>query len=117
MSELAQRCPTCGGLVDILTDKVEGTSFMRSIETGALEDLIAAQEAVELEAASAASFQRQRNMAAADVELLSYGLRQIAARPTVERNPDGVDQAAATMKMIAEDTLAACKRTTGGNDV
>lgn len=32
-------------------------------------------------------------------------LEEIANRPEVERNPDGVDQAAATMKLIATEAL------------
>lgn len=32
-------------------------------------------------------------------------LEEIARRPTVERNPDGDDQAAATMQLIARETL------------
>lgn len=32
-------------------------------------------------------------------------LELIAARPTVERNPDGEDQAAATMQLIARQAL------------
>lgn len=32
-------------------------------------------------------------------------LREIAARPTVERNPDGDDQAAHTMQLIAREAL------------
>lgn len=32
-------------------------------------------------------------------------LRMIAARPTVERNPDGVDQAAWSMQLIAKEAL------------
>jgi hypothetical protein len=34
-------------------------------------------------------------------------LREIATRPVVERNPDGDDQAAHTMQMIAREALAA----------
>lgn len=34
-------------------------------------------------------------------------LEEIARRPTVERNPDGDDQAAHTMQLIARETLAA----------
>lgn len=32
-------------------------------------------------------------------------LQQIAAMPTVQRNPDGDDQAAATMKLLAQEAL------------
>ncbi len=34
-------------------------------------------------------------------------LQEIATRPTVERNPDGDDQAAETMQLLARETLAA----------
>jgi hypothetical protein len=34
-------------------------------------------------------------------------LREIATRPVVERNPDGDDQAAHTMQMIAREALEA----------
>ncbi len=40
-------------------------------------------------------------------EFLEAALRDIATRSKVERNPDGVDQAAWTMALIAEDALAA----------
>jgi hypothetical protein len=36
---------------------------------------------------------------------LKDALREIATRPKVELNPDGVDQAAYTMALIAEDAL------------
>lgn len=32
-------------------------------------------------------------------------LQRIAAMPTVERNPDGVDQAAASMQLVAQAAL------------
>lgn len=38
-------------------------------------------------------------------DMLVDSLVDISMRPTVERNPDGVDQAAATMQLIAQDTL------------
>lgn len=40
-----------------------------------------------------------------EIALLVETLRQIAVHPTVERNPDGVDQAAATMRLIAREAL------------
>lgn len=40
-----------------------------------------------------------------DYELLRASLREIATRPTIERNPDGVDQAADTMQLIAREAL------------
>jgi hypothetical protein len=36
---------------------------------------------------------------------LRKALEEIATRPTVERNPDGVDQAAWTMQLIAREAL------------
>lgn len=36
---------------------------------------------------------------------LREALEEIASRPTVERNPDGDDQAAHTMQMIAREAL------------
>jgi hypothetical protein len=36
-------------------------------------------------------------------------LREIATRPAVERNPDGDDQAAHTMQMIAREALDALR--------
>lgn len=45
----------------------------------------------------------------AEVELLRKVLREIATRPTVERNPDGDDQAAYTMQMIAREALPESK--------
>jgi hypothetical protein len=38
---------------------------------------------------------------------LREALREIAAMPDVQRNPDGDDQAAATMKLVAREALAA----------
>lgn len=37
--------------------------------------------------------------------ILRESLEHIAQRPVVERNPDGVDQAAHTMQLIAQETL------------
>jgi hypothetical protein len=42
----------------------------------------------------------------ADTAKLVEALREIATRPTVERNPDGDDQAAWTMQLIAREALA-----------
>lgn len=39
------------------------------------------------------------------IRRLRAALMEIATRPTVERNPDGVDQAAHTMQLIARDAL------------
>lgn len=36
---------------------------------------------------------------------LERALGEIAERPTCERNPDGIDQAAATMQLIAREAL------------
>ena len=43
--------------------------------------------------------------ALAHIDYLEKALREIAERPTCERNPDGVDQAAATMQLIAREAL------------
>lgn len=43
--------------------------------------------------------------AEARVRQLQAVLREIARMPTVQRNPDGVDQAAATMQMLARTAL------------
>jgi len=40
-------------------------------------------------------------------EQFRVALREIAEMPTVQRNPDGDDQAAATMQLIARETLEA----------
>lgn len=40
------------------------------------------------------------------VELYRDTLKDIAERPVVERNPDGVDQAAHTMQLLAREALA-----------
>jgi len=43
---------------------------------------------------------------AGDLAEATEALREIATRPTVERNPDGDDQAAHTMQLIAREALA-----------
>lgn len=45
-------------------------------------------------------------VSAGEVERLREALHDIATRPTVERNPDGDDQAAWTMQLIAREALA-----------
>lgn len=49
----------------------------------------------------------ERDAAVARAERAEAALRDIADRPTVERNPDGVDQAAWTMQLIAREALEA----------
>jgi hypothetical protein len=39
------------------------------------------------------------------VDVYKRALREIASRPTVERNPDGDDQAAWSMQLIAREAL------------
>jgi hypothetical protein len=44
------------------------------------------------------------------MDVLRRALQEIAWRPAVERNPDGVDQAAHTMQMIAREALEEADR-------
>lgn len=48
-----------------------------------------------------------RRQQAAEHARYRAALLEIVSRPQVERNPDGVDQAAATMKLIAREALDA----------
>lgn len=44
-----------------------------------------------------------------EIDMLRRALMHIALRPTVELNPDGVDQAASSMQMVARKTLEIIK--------
>lgn len=48
---------------------------------------------------------QERDNWVAECDRLRAALGEIACMPEVQRNPDGVDQAAATMKLIAREAL------------
>jgi hypothetical protein len=53
----------------------------------------------------AVELERERQNVVRRLNVAYAALREIAERPTVERNPDGVDQAAATMQLIAREAI------------
>lgn len=47
-------------------------------------------------------------------DLYRWALNEIATRPTTELNPDGIDQAAWSMQLIAQEVLGLPSESSGG---
>jgi hypothetical protein len=91
-------CPDCGALAEnwlvIHHRDCPNQSELQKIE------VVPAPDREYLDSVIAQSKQRL-----ARILDLEDALREIATRPKVELNPDGVDQAAYTMALIAKDAL------------
>lgn len=75
---------------------------LQTVEAALLEER---RRTAELERAGAIS-KATADLLSDRVDRYHYALSEIAEHPLVERNPDGVDQAAYSMRLIAQDALA-----------